>query len=218
MKIDLYPSCKIIGGKGKDQGASRNVCIRTPEICGAATAKLSHAVARKFEGKRTRVMVPVNIRRYYDTEPLLFGNLVLPFFLEAGGNRSVKELGEDIRSCVKSKSVLSYDVVNFALYRFMPEWLRKPLLRLILGFMRRHKCFPMAAMVSYVGEIDADALRADEFCAEDVFIIFNNTPLTAFSVVSLRYKGHSNTTVSYFDSEIPQDVADALCADIEKMT
>ena len=55
---------------------------------------------------------------------------------------------------------------------------------------------------------------SDAFNVLDYTVTFVSFPFTAFTVISLQFKGRTNTTVSWHSGRVPEETANILMEDI----
>lgn len=196
-------------GEVKTYVWSHNVCASS------LSSKLSLAVGKCFN-KSAKMIIPIDIRRYSeDQEKVLFGNLFVPVFIDANTLRKADEIKDDIVNYVRHQPLLQAITKHLSIYTKFPSKIRRAVIRFFLPMVMSSKKFIYCALVSPIGHIDSEKLKNDKFNVEDVNVTFISFPFTAFSVISVQYDGHTNTTVAWDSGRVPQNTANKLIENID---
>lgn len=215
LPIPYWPSCTLKKGLTVGKGEDQTLLLRTMSCTKSLAAKLSNAVASCFS-ERAKMIIPVDVRRYLPTKKALFGNLIVPIFVDANTNRRIEDLRSEILSYVKDKSLLSAGLNSLFFYNKISPKFRVAVLRRVIPLVMASKKFICCALVSPVGEIKSENLISPTFSATDVVVTFVSFPFTAFTVASVQFKGQTNTTISWHSGRVSQEVANNLAHSIEE--
>ena len=211
----VLPECEpknwepVKDGEEKTYVLKNNVCARS------LAAKLSMAVGKCFSKKSAKMIIPVDIRRYAENnKKTLFGNLFVPVFIDANTLKKADEIREEIVDYVKHKPLLKAIAEKLCIYNKFPPKLRRAVIRFFLPIVMSSKKFIYCALVSPIGTIESEKLQSDKFNVEDVSVTFVSFPFTAFTVISVQFKGHTNTTIAWHSGRVPQKTATKLIESI----
>ena len=214
--FNVLPVCKPKDWKPKKEGESMVQVLTTNACTRYMAAKLSKAISHCFSSNKAHMIIPVDIRRFYgETKKKLFGNLILPIFINAHEGKDMNDLSMEVSNHVKKKTLLSKTTANLFFYNKLPIRLRRAVLRFLISLVMASKKFIYCALVSPVGQIHKEKLESTHFEVEDIAVTFISFPFTAFSVVSVQYDGHTNTSISWHSGRVPQKVAAALAKEID---
>jgi len=215
LPIPCWPVHKLKSGLISGKGVDRTQLVRTMACTKSMAAKLSNAVASCFR-ERAKMIIPVDVRRYSQDKKPLFGNLIVPIFVDANTNRRIEDLRTEILSYVKDSSLLSAGLNSLSFYSRIKPSLRVAILRKLIPLVMASKKFICCALVSPVGEVKSDKLICPAFSVRDVIVSFVSFPFTAFTVASVQFDDHTNTTVSWHSGRVSPEVADNLIRSIDE--
>lgn len=215
-RFNVWPVCKPKNWHPKKDGEFK-VNVLTSNTCTRfMAAKLSKAISSFFKSGKAHMIIPIDARKFYgETKKTLYGNLILPLFLNAKSDRDTKDLSAEVSNQVKTKSFISKTTANLFCYNKLPIRLRRAVLKFLISVVMASKKFIYCALVSPVGQIHKEKLESKHFSVEDVAVTFISFPFTAFSVVSVQYDGHTNTSICWHSGRVPQNVASALAEEID---
>ena len=213
----VLPECEPSDWIPSKLGEAKTFVLRTRACAKSVAAKLGGAVGKCFNKKKARIIVPVDIRRYAsDTKKALFGNLFVPLFIDANKLRKIEDLHTEIVDFVKYKSWLSKISQNLSIYcKFSPK-IRRAVISFFLPIVTASKKFIYCAHVSPLGTFESEKLTSKNFSVDDVAVTFISFPFAAFTVISLQYKDHTNTTVAWNSGRVPEETARKLIKNIEE--
>lgn len=215
LSFPCWPTCKLKRGLPSAVGKDQTMVVQTSSCTRSMAAKLSNAVASCFS-RRAKMIIPVDIRRFGAVGKTMFGNLIVPIFVDANTSRRIDDLRTEILSYVKDKSLLSAALKSLFFYHKINPKLRISVLRRLIPMVMASRKFIFCALVSPVGEIRREALTCPAFSATDVFVTFVSFPFTAFTVTSIQFGGHTNTSVSWHSGRVSQAVANRLAYSIDQ--
>ena len=198
------------------KGEEKTLVLKS-NLCGRSLAsKISYAVGQYFSNKSAKMIIPVDVRRYAkEKDKVMFGNLFVPIFIEANTFKKANDIHEEIIDYVKHKPLLRTIAKNLDIYTKFPPMLRRAVIRFMLPIIMSSKKFIYCALVSPVGKIDSERLQNDLFEVEDVCVSFISFPFTAFSVMSVQFKGHTNTTIAWHSGRVPEKIATNLVESLD---
>ena len=215
LPIPCWPVHTLKRGLPTGVGTDQTLLLRTMTCTRSMAAKLANAVATCFNN-HAKMIIPVDLRRFGANNKTLFGNLIVPIFVDANTNRRIEDLRTEILSYVKDQSLLSATLNSLFFYNKINPKLRVSVLRRLIPVVMASKKFIICALVSPVGEIKSENLVCPEFSTEDVVLTFISFPFTAFTVASIQFKGQTNTTISWHSGRVTQAVANKLAYSIDK--
>lgn len=215
-RIPLFPRCNPKNWLPRKKGEHKTIVMTTNACVKASAAKLASAVAKCFTSRSAKMIIPVDIRRYAKkTGNFLFGNLIAPIFVDANTIRKIDDVRTEIRDFVKSKPLLTAIISKLNIYSKIPHWLRKLVIGLLVPLVMRSRRFICCALVSPIGTIDSKQIENTSFEVEDIAVTFVSFPFTAFTVTSVQFNGHTNTTVSWHTGRVPQHTVANLIENID---
>lgn len=215
LPIPCWPVHRLKKGLPSGQGADKTQLVRTMSCTRSMAAKLANAVATCFD-QQAKMIIPVDVRRYSASGKSMFGNLFVPIFVDANTNRHIEDLRAEILSYVKDRSLLSAGLNSLFFYNKINPKLRVAVLRRLIPPVMASKKFICCALVSPVGEVKSENLVAPDFSVTDVIATFVSFPFTAFTVASVQFGGHTNTTLSWHSGRVSQEVAGNLVKSIHE--
>ncbi len=215
LPIPCWPVHTLKSGHPCGDGTEQTTLVRTMTCTRSMAAKLANSVASCFK-KGARMIIPVDIRRFDNTQKSLFGNLIVPIFVDANAKRCIDDLRSEILGYVKNRSLLSAGLNSLLFYNKIHPRFRIAILRRLIPLVMASKKFICCALVSPVGEVKSDHLISPAFSATDIFVTFVAFPFTAFSVVSVQFDDHTNTTISWNSGRVSQEVAGNLVQSISQ--
>lgn len=215
LPIPCWPICKLKRGLPSGVGTDQTMLLRTAACTRSMAAKLSNAVASCFH-QRAKMIIPVDLRRFGVSGKSMFGNLIVPVFVDANSSRRIEDLRKEILSYVKDKSLLSAGLNSLFFYGRINPKIRVAVLNKLIPLVMASKKFICCALISPVGEINSEALTCPTFSATDAFVTFVSFPFTAFTVTSIQFNGQTNTTVSWHSGRVSQAVANRLAYSIDQ--
>ncbi len=215
-EFTVLPECQPSSWVPNKVGEAKTLVFRTHACAKAVAAKLVSAVGKCFNRKGAKVIVPVDIRRYAtESKKSLFGNLIVPLFINADHLRKTDELHTEIIDYVKHKNWLAKISESLSIYcKFSPK-LRHKVINFFLPIVLASKKFIYCAHVSPLGTFDHKKLESKNFNVDDVAVTFISFPFAAFTVISLQFKEHTNTTVAWNSGRVPDEVASMLVENIK---
>ncbi len=214
-KIPLRPSCVPKYWKPRRNGEDRTIVLKTDALTRGSAAKLAAAVAKCFTSKTAKMIIPVDIRRFAkESGSVLFGNLIAPIFIDANTLRKVDELHTEIIEYVKQKPLLTSIISKLSLYNRFPVKLRQAILRILIPMVMASNRFICCALVSPIGLIESSKLQTKDFQVEDVSVTFISFPFTAFTVTSVQFNDHTNTTIAWHSGRVSKKAVSSLMEDI----
>jgi amino acid adenylation domain-containing protein len=157
-------------------------------------AKVAAAVAAHTGQRRSRFMVPVDLRRH-DPGRASTGNLSLPVFLDvtragAGAGEAWEDLHDRLLRALAERRELSGGVADRAAFR-LP-------LRALVGVLRagrrRYLC---SSIISQLGRIDLATFSAGDFHASTVYSLPVHAPLAPMSIVATEPPGRTELVVAH---------------------
>lgn len=216
-RVSLWPTCKPKDWQPISEGEDRTHVFKTDSCSRSLATKISRAVASCFTTQRAQMLIPVDVRRYAgEQNKNLFGNLIVPIFVDANTSRNSDDLRSEIISYVKDKRLLAPIAEFLNLYNLIPAKLRLSILRMLIPLVMASRKFICCALVSPIGEVQKDKLISPHFNAEDVSVTFVSFPFTAFTVTCLQFDGHTNTTVSWHSGRVPEETAQTLIESLDQ--
>ena len=216
LSIPHWPICQLKDALPKSKGEMKTFVLRTMACTRSMGAKLASAVGQCFTDQRANMIIPVDVRRFANTKKTLFGNLIVPIFVDANSNRKIEDLRSEIINYVKQDSLLAAGLNSLFFYNKLPQSLRVFVIGRLLPLIMLSKKFICCALVSPIGEVESKRLQAPQVQVEDVMVTFVSFPFTAFTVASVQYDGHTNTTVCWHSGRVSQKTADRLIHNIDR--
>lgn len=216
-RIPLIPKCNPKNWLPRKNGENKTIVLKTNACTKSSSAKLASAVARCFTSKSAKMIIPVDVRRYAKrTGEFLFGNLIAPIFVDANTVRKIDDVRTEIREFVKQIPLLRSIVSKLNIYSKIPTRIRQLVIRTLLPFVMKSRRFICCALVSPIGLIDNAQLENDHFHVEDIAVTFIAFPFTAFTVTSVQFDGHTNTTISWHSGRVPKHTVSELIDNIDQ--
>ena len=216
QKAPFFPLCSLERPQGVSTGKETRLRLKTDATPLFMSSKLSNAIAQCFTVDKALMMIPVDIRKYAEAgDKQLFGNFVLPLFVDASKSKTLSELQDEISKKVNSKSAISTSVAKFINYNAHPKRFRKAMLESLFSLAAEGEKFPICALVSSIGTVKAELLKADCFAVEDVDVFFDPMPFLGFVAVAVKFNGCTNTSLSWHSGKVPREVAEEALTNIE---
>lgn len=211
----VLPECAPSDWCAGQKGENHTAFLRSKGTLRSAAAHLSELIGRRFGNKSAKMIIPVDVRRHADnTEKAMFGNLFVPMFLDVKACSALSDMRKEIIDFVKQKPRLMTVAEHINIYSKFPAKLRQTVIRAAIPLVMASKKFIYCALVSALGNIDSEKLMSDAFNVLDYTVTFVSFPFTAFTVISLQFKGRTNTTVSWHSGRVPEETANILMEDI----
>ena len=215
-RIPLFPKCNPKNWIPRQSGENKTIVLKSNNCIKSSAAKLAGAVAQCFTSKSARMIIPVDIRRYAKrTGEFLFGNLIAPIFVDANTVRKIEDVRTEILEFVKQKPLLSAIVSKLDIYSKIPPKLRQLVISFLLPLVMKCRRFICCALVSPIGLIDNAQLENSSFKVEDIAVTFIAFPFTAFTVTSVQFNGHTNTTIAWHSGRVPKQTVSQLIENID---
>ncbi|MEV4813334.1 non-ribosomal peptide synthetase [Micromonospora avicenniae] len=146
-------------------------------------------------GRRSRFMVPVDLRRHERTLAAT-GNLALPVFLDVTPDQPWVEVHELLLRALAERRELAVSAAEG-----WADRLPRPVLRAGLSaaerVSRRWDRGICTAAVSHLGRIDLDAFSTDTFSAGTVYTLPVHGPFIPVSFSTIELPGHIELTMSH---------------------
>ncbi|SIQ81395.1 non-ribosomal peptide synthetase [Micromonospora avicenniae] len=146
-------------------------------------------------GRRSRFMVPVDLRRHERTLAAT-GNLALPVFLDVTPDQPWAEVHELLLRALAERRELAVSAAEG-----WADRLPRPVLRAGLSaaerLSRRWDRGICTAAVSHLGRIDLDAFSTDTFNARTVYTLPVHGPFIPVSFSTIELPGHIELTMSH---------------------
>lgn len=216
FRIPVYPSCEPKDWNPEKGGKAHVSVLKTEGCVNAMAARLSSAISKCFKGKNVHMLIPIDARRFIAEKGKdFFGNLILPIFVNAKASKKVNDIHNEIISRIKKETLFSKTISKLFFYNKIPIKLRQAVLKFLIAIVMASKRFIFCALVSSIGEVKREKLQSVNFNTEDVIVTFEAFPFTAFSVVSLQFDGHTNTSVGWHSGRVPNEAAETLIHDID---
>ncbi len=216
-RIPLFPRCNPKNWLPRKTGRDKTFVLTTYACAKSSAAKLASAVAKCFTSRSAKMIIPVDIRRYAkQTGEFLFGNLIAPIFIDAHTVRKLDDVRTEILEYVKQKPLLGAIVSKLDIYSRIPPKLRQIVIRLLLPLVMLSRRFICCALVSPIGNIDTAHFENSSFQVEDIAVTFIAFPFTAFTVTSVQFNGHTNTTISWHSGRVPKHTVAELIENIDR--
>lgn len=213
----VFPQCVpfrwSIGGRGEDK--TRMLCHRG-RLQGVS-ARYADLVGRLFGDKSAKMIIPVDVRRHArQQDTAMYGNLFVPLLVDTAKYPSWTDIHSEILSFVKQKPRLMALAEKLDLYARFPVGLRRAVIRGAIPLVMAQKKFIYCALVSALGTVDSERLTCECFAVKDYSVSFVSFPFAAFTVISLQYEGHTNTTVSWHSGRVPEEAVNTLVDQINE--
>ena len=213
----VLPECAPTDWHAGKKGEAKTAILRHDGTIRCAAARFSDLIGRHFGKKSAKMIIPVDVRRHAgDTDKAMFGNLFIPMFLDVKSCEAWSDMRNEIIDFVKQKPRLMSVAEKLNIYTKFPAKLRQTVIRTAIPLVMASKKFIYCALVSALGNIDSEKLMSDAFNVLDYTVTFVSFPFTAFTVISLQFKGHTNTTVSWHSGRVPEQTAHDLMEDINE--
>lgn len=213
----VLPECVPHDWCAGRKGEARTAIIRSKGTIRSASARLSDLVGRLFGNKSAKMIIPVDVRRHADdTNKAMYGNLFVPMFLDVKTCKAWSDMRNEIMDFVKQKPRLAAVAEKLSIYCKFPPKLRQAVIRTAMPPVMSSKKFIYCALVSALGVIDSERLKSDHFSVTDCTVTFVSFPFAAFTVISLQFEGHTNTSVSWHSGRVPEEAAHILVDDINE--
>ena len=213
--IPCWPKCEPKDWSPSERGVDKTVVLHTMARTRSMAAKLANAVGQYFRDQ-ANIIIPVDVRRYAPTQKSMFGNLIVPIFVDANSNRRIEDLRVEILQDVKDIPFLAAILNSLFLYNAIPKKVRVWAIRHMIKAIMRHPKFICCALVSPVGTVERHRLETDAFQVVDVAVTFISFPFCAFTVTSLQFDDHTNTTVAWHSGRVSQETAEGLIQTIDE--
>jgi acyl-coenzyme A synthetase/AMP-(fatty) acid ligase len=175
----------------------------------AVVARLASLLARE-SGRRTRVMVPVDLRRHLSS-PYALGNLSLPVFLDVEPGQGWPSIQAELLAALGRRDELARTPTEF-----VSQYTPVPLMRAVLGAAQRlspgrNMC---SAILSDLGRVELRDFSAPGFTAWTVYSLPTHAPFVPLSATVTQSGGHTEVVMSYqSDWSFPEVVAHGLRPD-----
>ncbi|MEU4677791.1 amino acid adenylation domain-containing protein [Micromonospora sp. NPDC023737] len=170
---------------------------RRATISGNQHALVARVIAAigSATGRRSRFMVPVDLRRHERTL-VATGNLALPVFLDVTPDQPWAEVHESLLRALAERRELAVSAAEG-----WADRLPRPVLRAGLSLAervsRRWDRGICTAAVSHLGRIDLDAFSTDAFSAGTVYTLPVHGPFIPVSFSTIELPGHVELTMSH---------------------
>ena len=210
----VLPGCKPLSWIPKEMGDEKCFVLRSESCVSAVAARVSSNIGKLFTEKSAKMFIPVDVRRYYDGEEFLMGNIFIPLFIEGKRGKRLEDVRSEIVECVKSKKHLTKIARRLTLYNVIPPFIRSRMIKFLIPVVMGSKKFIYSALVSSIGKIDSERLKSNDLFVKDVAVTFISFPFAAFSAISVQYDGHTNTTISWNSGRVPEKTAHRLIGKI----
>ncbi|MFC7447674.1 non-ribosomal peptide synthetase [Rhodococcus daqingensis] len=191
----LLPTARSPFGRARPAPGEPDFLWRRRTVDGispAVVARIADLITTAVGGK-TRIMVPVDLRRH-DKDLRSTANLALPLFLDAvpgdGWSRIHARL---LRGMVESREL--GEMNNGGLQK-MPVWMARAILRTGMSVGARTGGNLVSAIVSHTGTVDLDELSCDGFSASEVWGLPVHTGMVPLSIAVLEARGRTELVVS----------------------
>lgn len=216
QKTQIFPLCALESPRAPKSGQENTRIIKTECAPSHLSSKLCNAVAQSFTADKALMMIPVDIRKYAEGDSnALFGNFVLPLFVDASKKKPLAELQSEISRKVNGKYVLSSSIAKFFNYNARPKSFRKSMLESLISLAAEGERFPVCALVSSIGTVNESALSAKGLKVLDMDVFFEPMPFLAFTVISVKFDGHTSTSVGWHSGKVSKAVANEVVKSIE---
>ena len=213
----VLPGCAPANWRAGKKGEVKTAVLRHDGVLRGAAAHFSDLVGRRFGKKSAKMIIPVDVRRHADDRSkAMYGNLYVPMFLDVKNCETWSDMHKEIIDFVKQKPRLKSVADKLHIYSKFPTKLRQTVIRGAIPLVMASNKFIYCALVSALGNIDSEKLVSDAFNVLDYTVSFVSFPFTAFTVISLQFKGHTNTTVSWHSGRVPEETAATLMDDISE--
>lgn len=213
----VLPNCAPHNWRAGSKGEAKTAIIRSSGTIRSAAAHFSDLVGRLFGNKSAKMIIPVDVRRHAeDPSKAMYGNLFVPMFLDVKTCKAWSDMRNEIADYVRQKPRLALVAEKLSIYRKFPPKLRRVVIRAAMPPVMASKKFIYCALVSALGTIDSEKLKSEHFSVEDYTVTFVSFPFAAFTVISLQFEGHTNTSVSWHSGRVPEETAHTLVDEINE--
>jgi acyl-coenzyme A synthetase/AMP-(fatty) acid ligase len=175
----------------------------------AVVARLASLLTRESR-RRTRIMVPVDLRRHLSS-PYALGNLSLPIFLDVEPGQDWPSIQAELLGALGRKDELARTPTEL-----FSEFTPVPVMRAVLGAAqrlspRRNMC---SAILSDLGRVELRDFSTPGFTARTVYSLPTHAPFVPLSATVTQSGGHTEVVMSYqSDWSFPDVVAKGLRPD-----
>lgn len=206
-KIPVKPRCIADGWTPGECGAFAIDRIQVPTATGSIAARLSAAATSMFRPDCRLVMLPVDLRRY-DHKPhkFLYGNLILPIYLQAG--QDVDTIANEIRYRVQRREALSVSTSFLWGYGLLPDRMRQQIVKQLLIKLWKVPEFQVCAVISNVGRIDTARLENPYFRIQNVSASLGCSYYSGFNVVSTVFGDHTTVSFTWQEGKVPPEAVE----------
>ena len=213
----VIPQCAPAHWNAIKKGEDKTMILSHDGSLKGISAHHSAIVSGLFGKKSSKMIIPVDIRRHADTQDkAMYGNLFVPMFLETSALSASSEIHNEIIKFVKEKSLLMKIAKKLNIYCIFPTKLRQTVIRGAIPLVMGSKKFIYCALVSALGTVDSTRLTCEDFAVNDYAATFVSFPFTAFTVISVQFDGHTNTTVSWHSGRVPLSTVDTLVCKLDE--
>ena len=211
----IFPQCVPYHWEIKKEGEDRNVIICHQGTIRATSARFATVVSKLFNKKSAKMIIPVDIRCHAEqNNKNLYGNLFVPMFVDTANYPEWTETQDEIVHFAKHKSHIRSMAKKLNIYRKIPTKFRQFVIRHAIPLVMSRKKFIDCARVSSLGSIDSKRLCCEDLAVRDCFVSFVSFPFAAFSVISLQYEGHTNTSIAWHSGRVPEKTVNTLVSGI----
>ncbi len=207
----VFSKCAPSQWRGKKRGKDKTILVSHQKTVRGISAHYARTISGLFRKKSAKMIIPVDVRRYMGEENKnLYGNLFVPLLLDTAKYPTWAETQDEIWHFVKHRAQIRALAKQFDIYRRIPTKARRFIIRKAIPWVMSRRKFVYCALVSSIGAIDSSKLSCDEFAVKDCSVSFISFPFAAFSLVSLQYDGHTNTSISWHSGRVPQKTVNEL--------
>ncbi|MFD4180194.1 non-ribosomal peptide synthetase [Rhodococcus sp. NPDC058514] len=191
----LIPTARSPFGRARPAPGESDFLWRRRTVDGtspAVVARIAEVITAAVGGK-TRIMVPVDLRRH-DKDLRSTANLALPLFLDTvPGDGWSRIHGQLLRGMVESREL--GEMNNGGLQK-MPVWTARAILRTGMSIGSRTGGNLVSAIVSHTGTVDLDELSCPGFTADEAWGLPVHTGMVPLSIAVLEARGRTELVVS----------------------
>lgn len=207
----VFSKCAPSQWRGKKRGRDKTITVSHQKTVRGISAHYARTISTLFKKKSTKMIIPVDVRRYMGEEDKnLYGNLFVPLLLETAKFPTWAETQDEIWHFVKHRTQIRALAKQFDIYRRIPIKPRQFVIRKAIPWVMSRKKFVYCALVSSIGAINSEKLSCDAFSVKDCSVAFISFPFAAFSIVSIQYDGRTNTSISWHSGRVPQKTVNEL--------
>ncbi|MEV7187784.1 non-ribosomal peptide synthetase [Kitasatospora sp. NPDC093102] len=188
---------------------SRRTVAHAPS---ALVARAAAAIADFADGP-VRVMVPVDLRRH---RPGLraTANLTLPVFLEGGPGRPWDEWHEQLLRQLAEERHLAAGEERAAAR--LPLGVLRAATHALDGAAVRSRRYLTSVVVSHLGRVEPEAVRAPGFEPETVYSVPLRVPYAPVSIATVSFRDHTELLLSYAGGRAQARGAEALATAVAR--